>query len=765
MAINMKKTSLTLRYNKPAPDSDMGWEKYSLPLGCGVLGASVFGGVARERIQITENSLANPMRLKPAGTCMGLNNFAETYIEFPHRDVKKYTRKLSIDNAVATISYDCDVISYKREYFTSYPDKVLVMRFTASEKGRLNLKLCPEIPYIGDFCLEPGDGCGKSGEVKADGDTIVLSGMMEYYKIRYCGIYKVINNGGELISDNKSISVKNADSVVVLLAVGTNYHLIESVFLNDIKEKLDENEDPFQNVKSIIDSALQMSYETLLKRHKDDYKALFGRVDLTLTEKEPNITTDKLLRLYKLGIHSKYLEQLYFQYGRYLLISSSRQGCLPANLQGIWNVHKSSPWSAGYWHNINVQMNYWPAFNTNLIELFEPYAAYNEAFRKLAQRKADEYLTEADISCRAENGTGENGWCLGTGAWPYNIEWLNPNSHSGPGTGGFTAILFWEYFAFSQKRDILREHTYPALLGMAKFLSKVLVERDGRMLSYPSASPEQQKDGKYYHTIGCTFDQQMIYENAKDTVKSAELLGIDNDFIRELREQLTRLDPVQIGASGQVKEYREENKYGEIGERYHRHISHLVGLYPGTLITSETPEWLNAAKVTLKKRGDRSTGRAMAHRLNLWARTGDGEHSYKIVRKLISGGTLPNLWDTHPPFQIDGNFGGTAGIAEMLLQSHESAVSILPSLPTCWKSGSFKGLTARGGYVVSAEWKNMRIISAEIFSRTDNLCRVRLNGEYNVKVISNGAEQQIKKDGRIIEFNAAANTSYTLSLQ
>ena len=739
---------MELWYRKPAPDTTAGWESWALPLGCGYLGAKVFGGVGTERIQITENSLANPYR-------PGLNNFSETYIDFPHRGVKNYRRSLSLDDAVARVEYDCGGVRYTREYFASYPDCVLVMRFTASEPGCISFTLRPEIPYICDYHSEPGDGMGKSGQITAAGNTIRLTGQMAYYQINFEGQYRVFPEGGTVVQEGKALRVTGADSALVLLAVGTNYHMTPEVFLRPVKEKLNPEELPRERVDAILNAAQVKCYQTLLERHLADYRALYGRVSLSLGGRElPHVPTDQLLRRHRRGARVPYLEALYFQYGRYLLIASSRQGCLPANLQGIWNVHNDSPWSAGYWHNINQQMNYWPSFPTNLAELFVSYSDFNEAFRPAAERKADEYLEQIGDKNRAPAGTGENGWIIGTGVWPYDLSGLDPQSHSGPGTGAFTALLFWDYYDFTRDRAILEQHAYPALLGMAKFLSHILVEKDGHLLASPSASPEQSVKGKYYHTTGCAFDQQMIYENAKRTLRAAEILGQKDDFLDRLRETLDRLDPVQIGESGQIKEFREERKYGEIGERFHRHISQLVGLYPGTLINTKTPEWMRAAKRTLRLRGDRSTGWAMAHRLNAWARTGDGNHAYHLYRLLLRRGTLPNLWDTHPPFQIDGNFGGTSGVAEMLLQSHEECIRPLAALPRRWKEGSFRGLVARGNFVIDASWENHRLAQLRIHSRAGEPCVVEYPGIASFTIAGVAGAERIpcrhERDDRII---------------
>ena len=360
--------------------------------------------------------------------------------------------------------------------------------------------------------------------------------------------------------------------------------------------------------------------------------------------------------------------------------------------------------------------------------MFTAYADYNRAYMPLARQHAESYIRRMYPENYSDK-EGGNGWTIGTAAWLYTIEGFSV--HSGPGTGAFTSMLFWDYYDFTRDIEILKNVSYPVIAGMADFLSRTLTEEDGNLLVLFSASPEQYnpEDDCYCFTTGCAFDQQMVWENHKNTIAAADLLGIDNELIRKLKSQIERLDPVQIGASGQVKEFREENAYGDIGEYHHRHISHLVGLYPGTLINPGKPEWMEAAKVTLNLRGDQSTGWAMAHRLNLWARTGDGNRAHKLFSDLLRNGTLPNLWDTHPPFQIDGNFGGTAGVAEMLLQSHAGYIDILPALPDCWADGSFNGLVARGNFHVYAAWKNKKPVAITIEVKAGGICRIKLHSD------------------------------------
>lgn len=715
---------------------DDGWEKWSLPIGNGYMGVNIFGRVKEERLQVTENSLCNPYA-KGAG---GLNNFCEIYLDFEHKNVENYRRGLCLNNAICYTEYDFNGVHFKREHFASYPDKVFVTRISCDKKEGLSFTIRPEIPFVKPYLFDEGDGMGKNGEVKVSGDTFTLSGEMEFYKIKYEGIISVIPDGGELISGEKTIRVKNADSTVIIMSVGTNYRLESRVFTEkDEKKKLSCYPHPHNRVKEIISNAKKYSFDELLKRHEEDYIPLIERAEIDLNGKEENLPTDILLEKYKSGKKSRYLEELYFQYGRYLLIASSRPGTYPANLQGTWNKYDSAPWSSGYWHNINVQMNYWLAFNTNLVEMFEPYVEYFKAYKPLAEQLASEYVKEYFPGNYSEE-QGENGWIIGTGAWLYTIFGMDKpfSGHSGPGTGAFTTKLFWDYYEFTMDKKILRDISYPAIYSMSRFLSKVMIPVGDKLLVKYSASPEQEHHGKHYYTTGCAFDQQMVYENYNDTLKCAEILGENDSLVEQIKTDIDKLDPVIVGKSGQVKEFREEEYYGDIGEYHHRHISQLIGLYPGTLINRNIPEWIKAAEVTLNKRGDESTGWSTAHKLNMWARIKNGNRAFDLLNILLTKCTATNLWDMHPPFQIDGNFGGTADMAEMLLQSHEGYIHLLPALPDEWKDGKVKSLTARGNFEVTFSWKDKKLTRVEVLSKSGENCRIYLGEGYAGKKIKDG---------------------------
>lgn len=737
---------------------DEDWEKWSLPIGNGAMGACIFGRTDTERIQLSEKTLGN----RGPYNFGGFTNFAEIYIDINHNYSKNYKRILNLNEAISTVNYQHEGVEYTREYFANYPSQIIAVKFKADKPGMISFTLRPRIPYLKPFDKEQN---GRSGSVIASPGLITMSGKIQYYDLDYESQIKVVNYNGEIKckTDNKNngqIEVVNADSVVLYIAAATSYKLNDSVFLRPNKEKFKGNPHPHSLLNKRIQSACDKGYDFLRKEHIVDYQYFFNRADIQLTDKVPDIPTDILLSQYRSGKSDLYLEELLFQYGRYLLISSSRTGSLPSNLQGAWTQYDFSPWSGGYWHNVNVQMNYWPAFNTNLSELFIPYMMYNEAFRKSAVKKAVDYITRNNPEA-LDSIDEENGWTIGTGATAFEIE--APGGHSGPGTGGFTAKLFWDYYDFTRDKVLLKEHVYPALLGMSKFLSKTLKEQqDGTLLVDPSFSPEQRHNKQYYRAKGCIFDQSMILETYQDLLKAAEILDIKDPFLKTVRKQIDKLDAIKIGASGQIKEFREENKYGEIGEYTHRHISQLCAMYPGTVINSNTPEWMNAAIVTLNNRGDKSTGWAMAHRQNLWARAKNGNKAYQLYNNILLKGVAENLWGTHPPFQIDANLGATAGVAEMLLQSHEGYIEPLPALPDDWSTGSYSGLMARGNFQVSVNWENGYAKEIAILSNKGELCRVRYEGLCNAKITdAKGKTVRFKIiDSDLIEFKTKKDMTY-----
>jgi alpha-L-fucosidase 2 len=703
---------------------DEDWEKWSYPLGNGTLGANVFGRTDVERIQISEKTFANE-GIYGRG---GLTSAAELYLDIGHDGISDYRRKLCLNDAIQSVSYLSGETRFKREYFTSYPDDVLVVRLSADRPGGLSMTVRPEIPYIPS--REKGNT--KSATVTTVGRDIMLTGMIDFFRLRYAIQVRVLHKGGELASGPRTITIKNADEMILLVAVDTNYQLKPEVFLSEPGQKLDSSLDPVPLVEEKVRKAEALGFEALRKRHVADHQKLFNRVSLDLKSEVSKLPTHELLEAYQSGKHDIHLEELMFQYGRYLIIASSRPGTLPANLQGAWNQHEAAPWTGGYWHNINVQMNYWGSKTTDLAETFEPYIDYFQAYLPKAMEYAQEFM-RVKRPDRYSRIPEENGWTFGNGSNAYTLPESVP--HSGPGTQAFITIMLMEYYNFTQDKEFLRKVAYPAMRMLSQFYVKSMIEtKDGLLLVENSASPEIKHPwphpipgGKHYQTVGCTYDQSLVWQNHTDLLRAAGILGIKDDpFLETVRSQILRLDPIQIGASGQIKEFREENHYGEIGDPNHRHISQLVGLYPGDLINPSKPEWMNAASKTLDLRGNDATGWAMAHRMNARARLKEGEKAHEVFRKLISEKTMPNLWTVHPPFQIDASLGVMAGVAEMLLQSHDGAIEPIPALAKAWNTGSFSGLIARGNFKVSAEWKGGRLTALTIESRSGNPCRFRI---------------------------------------
>ena len=739
----MKQNKMRLVYDRPAPAIDdfieystyaeNGWERYSLPLGNGFFGANVFGRLGTERVQISDPTLANPYYIpktmpRRCSCASGVNSMAELLFDFGHEGAQDYETSLSLDDAIHTVRYTYGGVSYVRECFTSHPDRVFVMRVLADKEGSVSFSVRNVIPFVGEYNVEPGDGMGKSGEVIVSGSDITARGRMEYYGILYENKLRVLSSGGRVEEKDGCITVSKADSAVVIFTCATNYELSSRVFMEaEHERKLAGNPAPTELVNSIIDNATERGYDALLRAHLDDYHALFDRVKLSFYEDVPCLTTDALLACYKRGVRSPYLEILLYHYGRYLMISASRT-LLPTHLQGIWNAYSDSPWSCGYWHNINIQMNYWSTGSANLSELFVPYINYAKAYMPLAEQHADRYIAESYPEKLSPSGG--NGWIVGTGGWPYKIDGFNSRSHSGPGTGAFTALLFWDYYDYTRDVEFLRDFGYPALRSMSVLYSKALIKRDGVYLVEHSASPEIEHNGTYYHTVGCAFDQQMVYECFRRTIDSANILGVRDQFIAEIESILPHLEPVLIGDDGQVKEFREETYYGSIGDPHHRHISHLVGLYPGTVINEQHPEWIKAAEVTLNRRGDKSHCWAVAHRMLLWARCGNGKRAMDLLKSLIQNNVMENLWDWHPPFQIDGNFGYTAGVGEMLVGGADGIVRILPALPPEWQNGEFSGIVSRGGISFDCKWCDGKITYLAAKAKEETSVELRFSAPF-----------------------------------
>ncbi|MBE7051152.1 MAG: hypothetical protein E7395_01085 [Ruminococcaceae bacterium] len=763
-------------FDEPAPDDDkgstlnndtynndssiVGWDHYALRLANGNLGAVVFGLTEYERIQLSEKSLH---------TTLGLNNFSETYLDFGHpwAEVSNYYRDLNLNTAVSTVRYTHDNVDYTREFLVSYPDNVMAIKLTASQSGKLSFTLRPTIPHITDEA-----GLHKAGKVVADTEKITLSGTMNDYGIQYEGQYKIVPTGGHITyandknGENGTMTVTGADSAVIYITWGTNYKTGEAqVFSESGANKLAGFEHPHEKLTSVMSAAVAKGYDEIKKDHIADHSALFSSNKLDLGGEVPSVPTDELIANYKAGTPSKYLEEMYYQMGRYLLIASSREGTLPFHLGGAWCRVKVPGCLCGYWHNINIQMSYWHAFNTNLEETFPSFVDLFNSY--ISTVEADTSKRIQASAPRNYDANGNNGWNTGTGFSPYYAYAGKHPAIDGNATGALLAELIWDYWLYTQDEEILRDWVYPAVYGNANFATRIVEKQaDGTYLTEVSGSPENHID---FTPKGTAFDQSLLYDSMAHTLQGAEILGIDtsNDaVIKRINERIDHLDPIIIGDSGQIKEFREESTYGEFGEKAHRHVSQLLGSYPGTLINSSTPHWLDAVAKTLELRGDITKNWAMANRMALWARQKDGNHAYTLIQHLLKRTTVPNLLSNYDPgLELDANAGSTAGYAEMLLQSHEGYVEVLPALPDAWAKGSFEGLVARGAFEVDASWSDMKADQIKVLSRKGKELKLRYPGVASAKVAdaSGNAVTFTKIDDDTISFATTQGAEYTIS--
>ena len=737
--VQEKESDLKLWYDEPA----LRWTE-ALPVGNGRLGAMVFGDPAKEHLQLNEetvwagqpNSNANPA-VEPGAIDeirklifdgkyraaqdmvddkiffkvnhgMSYQSVGDLYLEFPgHENYSDFYRDLDISDAVASVKYTVDGVEYGREVISAFADDVVAVNLTASEKGKVTFDASLVTPQK------------KHTVAVEDGDIVLraVTGSMEGLegKVEFTTRVRILHKGGELTASEAGLSLSGADEATVLVSTGTSFVNYKDISADADKEASD-----------ILNAASSRKFASMKKAHVAQYKEYFDRVALDLgTTPAAAATTDVRVKDFAAGDDPQLVE-LYFQFGRYLLICSSQPGGQPANLQGIWADGLNPAWDSKYTTNINVEMNYWPAEITNLSELHEPFI---QMAKEVAQTGAE----------TARIMYGARGWVLhhNTDIWRITGPVDFAASGMWPTGGAWFCRHLWEHYLHTGDKDFLAE-VYPVMKGAAEFFVDFMIEEPdhGWLVVAPSNSPENafmRDPGDVTVCAGTTMDNQMVSELFGNVITATELLGVDADFAKTLAALTEKMAPMQIGKHAQLQEWMYD---WDNPNDHHRHVSHLYGLFPGNQISPwRTPELFAAARNSLNYRGDPATGWSMGWKVCLWARLLDGNRAYKLITDQLSpaggmgfrgrGGTYPNLFDAHPPFQIDGNFGCAAGIAEMMLQSHDGTLHVLPSVPDRWADGKVSGLVARGGFVVDIEWEDGKVTMLKVKSQLGGNLRIR----------------------------------------